>query len=413
MRNTFWKKRWGIFLPLALALVFASSGARAKALDAPVDAGTGGLPPTQADILCTYAIDPAERLHSALAEDGVVIVTAPATCEWTVDNLNDWVQIHFFTNGVGNGTVRYTVFANPDPVARSCVLTIGGQIFTIDQLPGPCGYSILPASALVGLNSATGIVTVFTVAGCSWFATATNDWIRFTSAPYGTGNGLVGYAVDPTYSPTDRTTVMTVAGQPFTLTQLGTPCRYTLSASSLVFGTGSVTGSVSVTTSNGCFWSVGNTNDWFILAGTNGTRTTNLSYRVAANPSSIGRTGVVTIAGQPIKLSQAGVPCTFVLAPTNRLHGSGSETGLVSVTSPLGCSWTALSTDSWISVLPSTSGLGAGSVSYQVGANAGPARTGFVSIAGARFAISQSAASPPVFTTLPASQSVAEGSTVT
>src|SRR5258708_23366782 len=102
--------------------------------------------------------------------------------------------------------VRYTVFANPNSYGRSCVLTIGGEIFTIDQLPGPCTYSILPASALVGRGIASGTVKVFTEDGCSWAASATNDWIRFTSPPYGTGNGTARYEVDSTYRPTDRTT---------------------------------------------------------------------------------------------------------------------------------------------------------------------------------------------------------------
>ena len=145
VRNTNWKKRWGIFLPLALVLVLASIGASGEALAGPGDGGGGALPPIQADVLCTYAIDPVSATHTSLAEDGVVTVTAPAGCDWTVDNLNDWVQIHFFTNGTGNGSVRYTVFANPNPYPRSCVLTIGGEIFTIDQLAGPCAFSILPA----------------------------------------------------------------------------------------------------------------------------------------------------------------------------------------------------------------------------------------------------------------------------
>src|SRR5947209_8146588 len=123
-------------MSLAMALVLASTWVKGKALNDPGDSAGGALPPVAADVLCTYVIDPVSSVHTALAEDGVVTVTAPATCDWTVDNLNDWVQIHFFTNGTGNGNVRYTVFANPDPVPRSCILTIGGQIFTIDQLAG-------------------------------------------------------------------------------------------------------------------------------------------------------------------------------------------------------------------------------------------------------------------------------------
>ncbi len=92
--------------------------------------------------------------------------------------------------------------------------------------------------------------------------------------------------------------------------------------------------------------------------------------------------------------------CVSSLVPTTRSHGSGSETGIVSVTAPDGCTWTATSNDSWITVLSGTSGTGNGSVTYSVVANGLAARTGTLTIGGQTFTVVQAGAVIPQITSL-------------
>jgi hypothetical protein len=62
----------------------------------------------------------------------------------------------------------------------------------------------------------------------------------------------------------------------------------------------------------------------------------------------------------------------------------------VNVTSSAGCSWTAVSNASWITILSGASGSGNGTVNYSVAANSGTtSRSGSMTIAGQNFRVTQ------------------------
>ncbi len=79
----------------------------------------------------------------------------------------------------------------------------------------------------------------------------------------------------------------------------------------------------------------------------------------------------------------------LILSPTSQAFSSGGGTGSVEIT-PLPCydSWTAASTANWITVTSGGSGTGTGTVVYSVSASAS-ARTGFLTIAGQTFTVTQ------------------------
>src|SRR6267143_580345 len=71
----------------------------------------------------------------------------------------------------------------------------------------------------------------------------------------------------------------------------------------------------------------------------------------------------------PQSVNPVAAACTYSISPTNRVHGSGATTNSVSLTTASGCAWTVVNTNSWITILSPTNGLGSGSVSYAVDAN--------------------------------------------
>ena len=95
------------------------------------------------------------------------------------------------------------------------------------------------------------------------------------------------------------------------------------------------------------------------------------------------------------------------LGATVASQPSGGGSGSVGVTAEAGCPWTAASNDPWITVTSGASGSGDGTVGYSVGANAGPARSGTITIAGQTFTVNQ--ASGCTWSIDPASSSVAAG----
>ena len=101
----------------------------------------------------------------------------------------------------------------------------------------------------------------------------------------------------------------------------------------------------------------------------------------------------MTIASQTFTVNQAAAPatCTYSISPTRATFGRAGGTGTVNVTATSGCSWTAVSNNTWITVTGGASGAGNGTVSYSVAALPGQgARNGRLTIAGQSFTVKQS-----------------------
>ncbi|PYM12523.1 MAG: hypothetical protein DME18_11205, partial [Verrucomicrobia bacterium] len=93
-----------------------------------------------------------------------------------------------------------------------------------------------------------------------------------------------------------------------------------------------------------------------------------------------------------VTVPPAGAGCTFAISPRSRVHGFGSETGVVSVTTQAGCAWSVSNTNSWVTILSGLNNSSSGTVTYLVAADpTAVARSGFINIAGQNFAVTQSA----------------------
>ena len=112
-----------------------------------------------------------------------------------------------------------------------------------------------------------------------------------------------------------------------------------------------------------------------------------------SNTSATPRTGTLTIAGRTVTVTQAGA-CSFSIAPTAQsvIAAGGSQTA--GVTTPSGCTWTAVSNSTaWITVTASSGGTGNGTVTYDVAVRtASSPRTGTLTIAGQTLTVTQSGA---------------------
>jgi len=179
---------------------------------------------------------------------------------------------------------------------------------------------------------------------------------------------------------------------PFTFSA---PCTYTLSPTSLSVGAGGGAQSVSVTAPAGCAWTASTSASWITLTTTSGSGNGTVSFTVAANGTTSSRTGSVTIGGQTLTVTQAGLVCTYSLSPVSQSFPKQGGTGTVSVTTPAGCSWTATPSHSWVTVTAGSSGSGSGSVAFSVARNdSAPARSATLTIGGQVFTIDQAPGGP-------------------
>jgi all-beta uncharacterized protein len=100
------------------------------------------------------------------------------------------------------------------------------------------------------------------------------------------------------------------------------------------------------------------------------------------------RSTTVIIAGQSFALHQEG-SCSYKIKPTNYHSGRGPDDIDIDVTTEAGCTWTASSNVSWVTVAEGSSGTGKGKVRLLVQANDGPARETVLTIAGQPFELRQ------------------------
>ncbi len=137
-----------------------------------------------------------------------------------------------------------------------------------------------------------------------------------------------------------------------------------------------------------------------ITEGASGIGNGTVHYTVPGNTNSTELTGTMTIAGQTVTVNQAAGGCTFSLSPKSANYSFiGIVVGhsTVKVKAKLSnCAWTAVSNDSFITIIGATSGVGNGTVSYTVAENPNnnAPRTGTITIGGETFTITEASVLP-------------------
>jgi M6 family metalloprotease-like protein len=79
------------------------------------------------------SLNPETATAPAGGGSGSVSVTGTSGCNWTAVSNASWITLTGATSGTGNGTVNYSVAANPDPAPRMGTVTVGQQNLTITQ----------------------------------------------------------------------------------------------------------------------------------------------------------------------------------------------------------------------------------------------------------------------------------------
>jgi len=258
---------------------------------------------TQRGKPCAYTVAPTSASAPTAGGPGGFNINTGGRCNWTASPLHSW--IHTTSSGTGPGAVNYTVDANGGASLRSGTITVGGQLFTVNQAGLTCDFSISSNSASFSSVGGSGAVAVTTTVGCAWNTSNTNGWITITSGGSTNASGVVNYTVAPNGTINQRSGALVVAGQVFTVTQGGVGCSYSISSNSASYPAAGGAGSVNVTTSNGCAWSVVNPYGWItISSGSSGTNSGPVNFSVAANPATSSRSGTLTVAGLPFTVNQ-------------------------------------------------------------------------------------------------------------
>jgi hypothetical protein len=301
----------------------------------------------------TTPASPSSRCAAALSADatsidasggrGRVTIEINRECEWTAKTEVDWISLTSEAKGQGDASVNYTIAANPIVGERRGGIVVNDQRLEITQAAAPCTFTLNGSSQTIDAMGGRHSVAVSTQAPCRWTATSQASWIAIAAGDSGTGSGTVTLAVSANGTEPRSGTVL-IAGQTFTITQLGTPaqpvpgpppspapappaptppspappaptpptppspvCTFSLSVTTQSVPAAGGQRQVGVTASTStCTWTATTSTPWItITAGAAGTGNGQTTYTVSANTTLSARTGTVTVAGRSVTVTQA------------------------------------------------------------------------------------------------------------
>ena len=256
---------------------------------------------------CTYTINPLSATPGAAGGNFPATVTANSGCSWTAVSAVSWISVVSGASGSGNGAFTYSVAANTATTPRSGSLSIAGQTLAVTEAGvAAAAAPLTPSSATFSAaGGRSSIVVALPPAYSYWSATSNAGWLVITSGANSTGgNNTVNYSVSANTAAT-RTGIITIAGVAFSVTQAGTSCSYGITLGKMVSAPGGVDGTVGIATQAACPWSATSNVSWIsAVSGNPGAGSGTLSFFIAANPAMTVRTGVLSVAGYSIQITE-------------------------------------------------------------------------------------------------------------
>lgn len=333
-------------------------------LGALADMGWGN----QTGSACSFGLD--QYTASMPASGGSVsveLVTAGG-CAWTASTTASFVSTPAPASGTTSARIQMSVAANSDSSGRVATVTIGTETLTIAQQgTSACRYSLSPTGVMASLGGQSGTVALTSTQGCAWTASSSDSTVASitTDPPTGQGSATIGYLVSGNTGPSARTATLTIAGQPFSVTQA--PCTYGIEDNMFAVSGAATTVTVNVFTSQSCRWTASTSSSFItILFADSVPFGGTARLAIAANPTLLPRSDTVTVAGQTVTINQGpGLP---VIALDKRVVRFGAvqsgstfsaQTGsqVVRLTQsgvPGTVTWTASSSAPWLTVSPAS-----------------------------------------------------------
>lgn len=365
-------------------------------------------------VRCALTLSATPPLVESAGGTGIVALTINRECAWSAKPEVAWISVSP-ASGQGESQISFSVASNQQPVERKGAIVINERRFEVTQRAA-CVFTLSPEQAVADAGGARVLVTVTAAAGCAWQAVSQAPWIRVSGGTSGTGPGTVVLDVSAAGAAA-RTGDVMIAGIRFSVRQSAaspapspspTPspppsptCQFSLSASSAAIGSAGGSGVVDVIAAEGCQWTAQSSAAWLdVTSGRTGDGRGEVRFTASPNTSPASRAATLTIAGLEFRVTQAGAvatpECTYSVSSTTESVTAAGGTGVITVTAPSGCTWTATSAASWLTVTAGASGSGNGTVQYSAAAHTGTSpRSASLTVATQTVTVNQEAAATP------------------
>jgi uncharacterized protein (TIGR03437 family) len=161
-------------------------------------------------------------------------------------------------------------------------------------------------------------------------------------------------------------------------------CTYSVGPVSILVNASGGTFPIGIQTSGSCSWSITGAPNWILPTPPFGVGTATVSLVIPANDGAV-RASNLTIAGQPVFITQAAAPppCMFIVSPSLVEIPPAGGTFTVTVETGLSCAWFIAGLPPWIAIppfLPPT--VGSGSVVLTVAPSQSPGNIAHLTVAG-------------------------------
>ncbi|WP_426340396.1 kelch repeat-containing protein [Pseudoduganella sp. S-14] len=313
-------------------------------------------------------VSPTTTTVSGSGGTGSLSVFAAASCPWNVASMPSFVTATGATSGSGNGSIAYSVAANPDTTASRSgsgqVTSMGyATTFTFTQdarklCPTPPVISLSNASFAAAGGSTTGTITA--AATCKWALAVPVTWVSVTSGSSGTGNGSFSLNIAPNTGAarSDYMSASTPDGVGIAkLSQAGSACAtWSVTPANTSFPATGTSGNFTVAAPASCNWSLSGVPSWMsITSAISGSGNGSIAYSVSANAGAA-RSATATLSGGgltlPLSLNQQASTQPTVCSK-GIVSGEPAYGNLQSSTCPAGARGTGYYTDRYtFGVLP-------------------------------------------------------------
>jgi hypothetical protein len=301
------------------------------------------------------------------------------------------------------------------PIAVSAALGCQAASVTSGPTSAKCQLTLV-APGNIAPDGGTATITVTAPPECGWDVSTQASWISNLTPTSGQGTGTVEFLATANPVPSARQGEIVINQDKIPVSQDPAPCLFSITPTDLTVVATGGPGTVNVTTLTGCSWTAASDVPWItVTAGASGSGNGAVRFSSASNVGTTPRIGNVTIAGQPVTITQSAPtlapapapgtgsapsptptpspvppPCIYAITPNTFTVGASGGVGpTVSVAAASGCMWGAVSNDSWITVTTGAIGNGNGTVTFTVAANPTNARTGTITIAGQTLTVTQ------------------------
>jgi|GEM_PF-754093 len=155
---------------------------------------------------------------STIANEGdSVTLSITANIPWTTHSSAQWIAIDSEPTGENNGSVRFTVSANPDTSERIGQVWVNDVVHTVTQEGFRYYTTFNPVSQ--SISSAAGEYGFEIQSNASWSLEEAADWLQIVTAPSGQGDGTVRFTVTDNLSDGPRSATIRANEASHTVTQ--------------------------------------------------------------------------------------------------------------------------------------------------------------------------------------------------